>query len=105
ANPVSLPRGWFRYGGTREQDKIYTFNVYNDSFTVNQTTPALYHYSNKEFALNVRPGGSNLDFHYIPEHNVIGTAFNVVDTKLLVDGVEVEWVTGNHYIGVETVQL
>lgn len=105
ANPVSLPRGWFRYGGTREQDIIYTFNVYNDSFTVNQTTPALYHYSNKEFALNVRPAGSNLEFHYIPEHNLTGTAFNVVDTKLLVDGVEVEWVTGNHYIGVETVQL
>ncbi|WP_214783200.1 hypothetical protein [Exiguobacterium sp. s183] len=105
ANPVASPRGWYFFGGTRTQDVQRTFNIYDDTFNITQTTQVLYSYSNKEFAISARPAGTTEPYHFVPEHNAIGTAFNLQDTQLLVDGKPVTWNTGNYYIDVETVQL
>lgn len=105
SNPVSTPRGWYFYGGTRAQDVARTFNVYDDTFSIAQTTQALYSYSNKEFAISARPAGTTGAYQFFPEHNAVGTAFNLQDTQLLVDGKAVTWNTGNYYNDVETVQL
>lgn len=104
ANPVASPRGWFFYGGTRDQDVARTFNIYDDSFSITKTVDAMYSYSNKEFAIEARPSGSTVAFQFVPEHNAIGTAFNLQETMLLVDGQPVTWKTGNFYNG-EVVQL
>lgn len=105
SNPIASPRGWYYFGGTRVQDTYRTFDIYNDTFNIIQTTPALYHYSNKDIALSCRPFESTGVYNFIPEHNAIGTAFNLVDTRLLVDGKDVIWNTDNYYTDIETVQL
>lgn len=105
ANPIASPRGWYYYGATRPQDVKRTFNIYDDTFNITQTAQALYNYSNKEFAISARPAGSTVAYQFVPEHNAIGTAFNLQDTQLLVDGKAVSWDTGNYYVDVETVQL
>lgn len=105
ANPLASPRGWYYFGGTRTQDTYRTFDIYSDTFTVTQTTSALYHYANKDFALSCRPFESTGAYNFIPEHNLTGTAFNLVDTQLLVDGKPVIWNTGNYYTDIEAIQL
>lgn len=110
-DPANVPsggaatsRGWYLYGGTRAQDVDRTFNIYGDTFNITKTVDAMYSYSNKEFAISARPAGSTAIFEFVPEHNAVGTAFNLQDTVLLVDGKQVTWKTGNYYNG-EVVQL
>lgn len=105
SNPTASPRGWYYIGGQRPQDTYRTFDIYNDVFYINKTDDLMYHYSNKEFALSCKPYGTVVNHQFIPQHDGIGTAFNLQDTKLLVDGKEVLWNTNNYYTDVECVQL
>lgn len=104
-NPVSDPRGWLYFGGTRPQDTSRTFSIYNDTFYISKEKEIMYSYSNKDFAISCRPFESTGAYEFIPEHNAKGSAFNLQDTKLLVNGQEVIWNTGNYYNDIETVQL
>ena len=104
-NPVSSPRGWLYFGGTRPQDTSRTFSIYNDTFYISKEKEIMYSYSNKDFAISCRPFESTGAYEFIPEHNAKGSAFNLQDTKLLVNGQEVIWNTGNYYNDIETVQL
>jgi BppU N-terminal domain len=109
SNPPSTgagtARGWVYVGGLREQDVDRTFDIYRETFDITKTDDILYSYSNKEFAISCRPFGATESYEFIPEHNNIGTAFKVMDEKLLVDGKEIIWSSGNFYMDVETVQL
>ena len=104
-NPVSSPRGWVYFGGTRPQDTSRTFSIYNDTFYISKEKEIMYSYSNKDFAISCRPFESTGAYEFIPEHNAKGSAFNLQDTKLLVNGQDVIWNTGNYYNDIETVQL
>ena len=105
SNPVSGARGWLYFGGTRPQDTSRTFSIYNDAFYISKENEIMYSYSNKDFAISCRPFESTGAYEFIPEHNAKGSAFNLQDTKLLVNGQEVIWNTGNYYNDIETVQL
>ena len=105
ATGAGTARGWVFVGGLRPQDTSRTFDIYRDTFDITKTDDVLYSYSNKEFAISCRPFGSTEAYQFVPEHNYIGTAFKVTDAKLLVDGKEVIWKSGNFYMDVETVQL
>ena len=105
SNPVNGARGWLYFGGTRPQDTSRTFSIYNDTFYISKEKEIMYSYSNKDFAISCRPFESTGAYEFIPEHNAKGSAFNLQDTKLLVNGQEVIWNTGNYYNDIETVQL
>ena len=103
--PTGAARGWIYFGGDRPQDKDRTFHVYRESSSVDSDVPAMYSYSNKEFAVRLRPVGSTLPHRYIPEHEGMGTAFNKVDRKLLLDGEEIDFDTVGYVDNIDTVQL
>lgn len=105
ANPITSPRGWYFTGGTRAQDTARTFNIYGDAFNITETTDALYGSSVKEFAVEGRPLGSAEAVQYMPEHNATGTVFNIVDSRVLVDGKQITWNTDNYYTDIDTVQI
>ena len=104
SNPVTTPRGWLYYGGTREQDTLRTFNSYSDAFSLANHSELLYSASNKEYAIEFRPYGSSDSFYFVPAHGT-ATAFNVVDTKVLINGKPIEWTTNLFYKGIKSVQV
>ncbi|MDT2300797.1 BppU family phage baseplate upper protein [Enterococcus faecium] len=111
ADPQNPPssgnaRCYFYYGGTRPQDTFRTFNVYDDVFEGQKDDELLYSYSNKDFAFEIRPSGSEEAYNFVPEHNALGSAFKVSDPKILVDGEEVTmWRDDSFLLDVGTVQL
>lgn len=87
-DPVNAPSGgtsraWLSYSTSVETTKTFfsryiNFNMLRD----NNLNTAM---SNKDFALRIRPSGSQGEYHFIPEHNAIGTAFKIEDAKFLLD--------------------
>lgn len=87
-DPVNAPSGgtsraWLSYSTSVETTKTFfsryiNFNMLRD----NNLNTAM---SNKDFALRVRPSGGTGEYHFIPEHNAIGTAFKIEDAKFLLD--------------------
>ena len=87
-DPVNAPSGgtsraWLSYSTSVETTKTFfsryiNFNMLRD----NNLNTAM---SNKDFALRIRPSGSQGEYHFIPEHNAVGTAFKIEDTKILLD--------------------
>ena len=86
SNPPSggTPRGWC-YGGSSTNAK--TFAISKMVITVNSECTPLFGDSNKEFAFEVRKGGTSNPYHFVPLHGVTPTA-NAIYTKFIVNGVE-----------------
>ena len=104
ANPIASPRGYWYFGGTREQDTKRTFEVFGIAGHITPTVKCMYDYTVKEVALSCRPFESTDVHHYIPEHDA-PTAYKLEEPILLIDGKEPIWTEGLIYDKVECVQL
>lgn len=86
SNPPSggTSRGWC-YGGSSTNAK--TFAISKMVKTVNAECTPLFGDSNKEFAFEIRKGGTSNPYHFVPLHGVTPSA-NAIYTKFIVNGIE-----------------
>lgn len=89
-NPPSsgTSRGWLPYSATTETTKTFFSRFNNVNMSRDKVLNAAL--SNKDFALRIRPKGSTGEYHFVPEHNAIGTAFKINAPKFLLDGKELD---------------
>ena len=76
-------RGWLTYSTTSETAKTFFSRYINLNMLRDKNLNT--GMSNKDFALRIRPSGSNDEYQFVPEHNAIGTAFKINDAKILLD--------------------
>lgn len=81
-------RGWISYSGSTNTAKTFFSRFVNVSMAREKTLNASM--SNKDFALRIRPKGTSGEYHFMPEHNAIGTAFKISEPKFLLDGQEID---------------
>lgn len=103
--PVSSPRGWLYFGGTRPQDVKGTINVFRLVPVVTNVTQSLYSYSNKDIAMQIRDANNSTGEQFVPEHNGIATAFKNKEAKLLGDNKELPFITDRVYTDIKNVSL
>lgn len=87
-DPLNAPSGgvsraWLSYSTTVETTKTFSGRYINLNMVREKNLNTAM--SNKDFALRVRPTGSTGEYHFIPEHNAIGTAFKINNVKFLLD--------------------
>ena len=87
-DPLNTPtsgisRGWLPYSDTSETTKTFFSRFINLNMVREKKLNTAM--SNKDFALRIRPKGSTGEYHFIPEHNAIGTAFKINNAKILID--------------------
>ena len=87
-DPLNTPtgdisRGWLPYSTTSETTKTFFSRFINLNMVRDKVINTAM--SNKDFALRIRPKGSTGEYHFIPEHNAIGTAFKINNAKILID--------------------
>lgn len=87
-DPVNAPSGgvsraWLPFSTTLETTKTFSSRIVNVNMVREKNLNTAM--SNKDFALRIRPSGSTGEYHFVPEHNAIGTAFKISDTIFLLD--------------------
>lgn len=104
-NPPSdgTSRGWTSYddGSSAGRKAIQVMEKGTGSV---KRFDALYSFSNKEFALDLRRVGDT-DFNFIPAHNGVGTAFKLMDQQLYLDGNLTPWDGGSLYASIDKFQI
>ncbi|MDF2718901.1 MAG: hypothetical protein K0R28_5826 [Paenibacillus sp.] len=88
-------RGWVRNAANyaNKDDKNRTAIVYGPSLSTRTVKlfDVLHSWSNKEFALNVKPTGTSLASHWLPEHVNVPTVF-AVSQRIYFDDAEItDW--------------
>ncbi|WP_053028979.1 hypothetical protein [Staphylococcus haemolyticus] len=89
ADPSNSPtggtaRGWLSYADANGVGRTFFSRFTNENMTRENTLNAAM--SNKDFALRIKPSGYSGDYHFVPEHNAVGTAFKINNTQFLLDG-------------------
>lgn len=78
-----VSRAWLSFSSTTETTRTFSSRFVNKNIVREKNLNTAM--SNKDFALRIRPKGSTGEYHFVPEHNAIGTAFKINDTKILLD--------------------
>lgn len=81
-------RAWLPYSATTDTSKTFFSRFINVNMTREKVLNAAM--SNKDFALRIRPKGTSGEYHFVPEHNAVGTAFKISEPKFLLDGKEID---------------
>ncbi|WP_368863373.1 hypothetical protein [Staphylococcus hominis] len=90
SNPPSggVSRGWLPYSATSDVSKTFFSRFMNVNMKREKILNAAM--SNKDFALRIRPKGATGEYHFVPEHNAVGSAFKISEPKFLLDGKEID---------------
>lgn len=81
-------RGWVWYSnGT---NTLKTLRAYAVTMVNSRDIELLEGFSNKEFAVSIRPAGATEAHQFVPMHSGIGTAFEKTPKRIVLDGTEID---------------
>lgn len=88
-DPINTPSGgvsraWLPYSSTTDTSKTFFSRFINVNMSRDKVLNAAM--SNKDFALRIKPKDYSGDYHFVLEHNAVGTAFKISEPQFLLDG-------------------
>ena len=82
-------RGWV-WVSNSGASTLYTYRTYKAEMVNSRDIELLEGFSNKEFAVSMRPAGTSGAYHFVPMHSSVGTAFSASPLRIVLDGSEVD---------------